>query len=114
MRTITQNEFKLQVKERKISQSVSSLDKRVQFNLKHETALAINQKRIESVAIYSNIFISAIITELMDLDQIYEDIKMLTILIMETMKQESNMKCLQEHSFVHLTCNEPNSSQVKL
>ena len=87
MRTITQNEFKLQVKERKISQSVSSLDKRVQFNLKHETALAINQKRIESVAIYSNIFISAIITELMDLDQIYEDIKMLTILIMETMNQ---------------------------
>ena len=95
MRTITQNEFKLQVKERKISQSISSLDKRVQFNLKHETALAINQKRIESVAIYSNIFISAIITELMDLDQINEDIKMLTTLIMETMNQESPLKCLQ-------------------
>ena len=95
MRTISHNEFKLQVKERKLSQSVSSLDKRVQFNLKHETALTVNQKRIESVASYSTIYMTAIITELMDLDQIYEDTKMLTILIMETMNQESNMKCLQ-------------------
>ena len=95
MRMITQNEFQLQVKERKISQNIATLDKRVAFNLKHETALTIHQKRIESVAIYSNIFISAIITELMDLDQINEDIKMLTTLIMETMNQESNLKCLQ-------------------
>merc|ERR1711891_5960 len=77
MRTISNNEFKLQVKERKLSQSISSLDKRVSFNLKHETALTVNQKRIDSVASYATIYMSAIITELMDLDQIYEDTKML-------------------------------------
>ena len=95
MRTISNNEFKLQVKERKLSQSLSSLDKRVAFNLKHETALTVNQKRLDLVHSYSTVYLTAMLTELMDLDQIYEDSKLLTILIMETMTQESKRKCLQ-------------------
>ena len=61
MKTITQNEFQLQVQERKLSQNIATLDKRVAFNLKHEAALTLQQKRIESVAIYSNIYISDLV-----------------------------------------------------
>ena len=95
MRTISNNEFKLQVKERKLSQSLSSLDKRISFNLKHETALTVHQKRLDQVHSYSSIYLTAMSTELMNLDQISEDCKLLSILIMDTMTQESKRKCFQ-------------------
>ena len=93
MGIITQNEFQLQVQERKLSQNIATLDKRLTFNLKHETALTLQQKRTESVGIYAEIYISALITEVHQLDQINNDIKMLGNLIMATMNQDSNLKC---------------------
>ena len=45
MKKITSNELKLKVEEQLLSRDINSLDKRINYNVKFESALAFNQRR---------------------------------------------------------------------
>ena len=47
MKKITSNELKLQIEESLLSRDISSLDKKISYNVKIESALSFNQRRLD-------------------------------------------------------------------
>ena len=95
MEKITANELSLQLGEQMIAKDITVLDKRVNFNIKTESALVLNQKRLDLTILHSDVYICAIVNEIMGLLKIKAGLTEFGILIINTMQQQQNIKCLQ-------------------
>ena len=67
MEKITANELSLQLGEQMIAKDITVLDKRVNFNIKTESALVLNQKRLDLTTLHSDVYICAIVNEILNL-----------------------------------------------
>ena len=94
MKKITSNELKLQIEEQLLSRDISSLDKRISYNVKFESALAFNQRRSDLTSLSADVYISAGLNEMMGLSKIKQDLIKFSILMIDTMNQNETKSCL--------------------
>ena len=94
MKKITSNELKLQFEEQLLSRDINSLDKRISYNVKFESALAFNQRRSDLTSLSADVYISACLNEMMGLSKIKQDLIKFSSLMIDTMNQKETKSCL--------------------
>ena len=95
MGKISENELNLQLSEQMNAKNIQVLDKRVNYNIKTEAALFLNQRKIDSTTLQSEMYISATINEIIGLLKVKNGLVEFGNLIINTMQRQQSEKCLQ-------------------
>ena len=95
MDKIAENELNLQLGEQMIAKNIEVLDKRVNYNIKTEAALFLNQRKLDSTTLQAEIYISATMNEIINLLKIKNGLVEFGSLIINTMQRQESEKCLK-------------------
>ena len=94
IKKITSNELKLQIEEQLLSRDIVVLDKRLNYNVKSEAALALSQRRLDLTSLHANVYISAALNEMMAISKVKQDLTEFSNLMIDTMNQREDKRCL--------------------